>query len=59
LKPTIDFQTGIDLGRRGRLSENDILIFGALGGFVHADLDYAFGDDVDGVGGNAGMRVSW
>jgi hypothetical protein len=37
---TIDFQSGIDLGKRGLLSENDILIFGALGGFVHADLDY-------------------
>jgi outer membrane autotransporter protein len=37
---TIDFQSGIDLGKRGLLSENDILVFGALGGFVHADLDY-------------------
>ncbi len=37
---TIDFQSGIDLGRRGLLSENDILVFGALGGFVHSDLDY-------------------
>ncbi|MGZ8400280.1 MAG: autotransporter outer membrane beta-barrel domain-containing protein, partial [Methyloceanibacter sp.] len=37
---TIDFQTGIDLGKRGLFSDNDILVFGALGGFVHADLDY-------------------
>jgi hypothetical protein len=37
---TIDFQTGIDLGKRGLLSDNDILVFGALGGFIHADLDY-------------------
>jgi autotransporter-like protein/autochaperone domain-containing protein len=37
---TIDFQSGIDLGKRGLLSENDILVFGALGGFVHSDLDY-------------------
>jgi outer membrane autotransporter protein len=37
---TADFQGGLDLGRRGLLSDNDILIFGALGGFVHADLDY-------------------
>ena len=37
---TVDFQGGIDLGKRGLLSDNDILVFGALGGFVHADLDY-------------------
>jgi outer membrane autotransporter protein len=37
---TIDFQSGVDLGKRGLLSENDILVFGALGGFVHSDLDY-------------------
>jgi autotransporter-like protein/autochaperone domain-containing protein len=37
---TIDFQSGIDLGKRGLLSDNDILVFGALGGFVHSDLDY-------------------
>ena len=37
---TIDFQGGIDLGKRGLCSDNDILVFGALGGFVHADLDY-------------------
>jgi autotransporter family porin len=37
---TIDFQMGVHLGKRGLLSENDILVFGALGGFVHADLDY-------------------
>ena len=37
---TVDFQGGLDLGKRGLLSDNDILVFGALGGFVHADLDY-------------------
>jgi Autochaperone Domain Type 1 len=36
---TVDFQMGLDLGKRGLLSDNDILVFGALGGFVHADLD--------------------
>jgi hypothetical protein len=113
---TVDFQSGIDLGKRGLLSDNDILVFGALGGFIHSDLDYdailwgnltddnqatlvssgttfkleddlqdvwgevsagvnffnpsantsvfakvdvTFGDDLDGVGGKAGMRVSW
>jgi autotransporter family porin len=37
---TIDVQGGIDLGKRGLLADNDILIFGALGGFIHSDLDY-------------------
>jgi outer membrane autotransporter protein len=37
---TIDFQSGIDLGKRGLLSDNDILVFGALGGFIHSDLNY-------------------
>ena len=26
---------------------------------VFAKLDVTFGDDVDGVGGKAGLRVSW
>jgi hypothetical protein len=26
---------------------------------VFAKLDVTFGDDIDGVGGKAGMRVSW
>jgi len=26
---------------------------------VFAKLDVTFGDDVEGVGGKAGMRVSW
>jgi autotransporter family porin len=37
---TVDFQSGIDLGKRGLFADNDILVFGALGGFVHSDLDY-------------------
>jgi hypothetical protein len=37
---TVDFQSGIDLGKRGLFSDNDILVFGALGGFIHSDLDY-------------------
>ncbi|MGV1013904.1 MAG: autotransporter domain-containing protein [Methyloceanibacter sp.] len=36
----IDFQLGLDLGKRDFLSDGDILVFGMLGGFVHADLDY-------------------
>jgi len=37
---TIDFQTGLDLGKRDVLSQGDALVFGVLGGFVHGDLDY-------------------
>ena len=64
---TIDFQVGLDLGRRDVLGSGDILVFGALGGFVHGDLDYdqiARGFDLSGgqVGGyatylNGGMFV--
>ena len=55
---TVDFQGGLDLGKRGLLSDNDILVFGALGGVVHADLDYdalasAFTYDGGQVGGYA------
>ncbi|MEZ5828410.1 MAG: autotransporter domain-containing protein [Hyphomicrobiales bacterium] len=37
---TMDFQMGIDLGKRDLLSQGDILVFGLLGGFVQASLDY-------------------
>ena len=37
---TMDFQMGIDLGKRDLLSQGDALVFGLLGGFVHGDLDY-------------------
>ncbi|MGV1013437.1 MAG: autotransporter domain-containing protein [Methyloceanibacter sp.] len=36
----IDFQMGLDLGHRGLFASDDILVFGLLGGFVGADLDY-------------------
>jgi len=36
----IDFQTGLDLGKRDFLATGDILVFGMLGGFVDANLDY-------------------
>ncbi|MGH6791417.1 MAG: autotransporter domain-containing protein [Methyloceanibacter sp.] len=54
----IDFQMGLDLGKRDLLSQGDILVFGMLGGFVGADLDYnqlARGFDFEGgqVGGYA------
>ena len=37
---TMDFQTGLDLGKRDVLSQGDALVFGVLGGFVQANLDY-------------------
>jgi autotransporter family porin len=57
---TIDFQSGIDLGKRGLLAENDILSFGALGGFVHADLDYdAINRAFDYQGGQVGGYATY
>jgi hypothetical protein len=48
------------LGKRGLLSENDILIFGALGGFVHSDLDYdAITRAFDYQGGQAGGYATY
>jgi Autotransporter beta-domain/Autochaperone Domain Type 1 len=37
---TIDFQVGVDMGKRDVLTGGDALVFGLLGGFVHGDLDY-------------------
>jgi len=37
---TMDFQMGLDLGKRDVLSQGDALVFGMLGGFVQANLDY-------------------
>ena len=50
----MDFQMGLDVGKRGLLSEDDILVFGPLGGFVHADLDY---DAVDRAFDFSGAQV--
>ncbi|MBM3545058.1 MAG: autotransporter outer membrane beta-barrel domain-containing protein [Alphaproteobacteria bacterium] len=36
----LDWQMGLDLGHRDLLSPGDILVFGVLGGFVGAGLDY-------------------
>jgi len=57
---TIDFQGGIDFGKRGLLSDNDILVFGALGGFIHADLDYdALNRAFDYEGGQVGGYATY
>jgi len=36
----LDWQMGLDLGHRDLLAPGDILVFGVLGGFVGAGLDY-------------------
>ncbi|MGH6735049.1 MAG: autotransporter domain-containing protein [Methyloceanibacter sp.] len=36
----MDFQMGLDLGKRDLLAPGDILVFGVLGGFIEASLDY-------------------
>ena len=57
---TIDFQSGLDLGRRGLLSDNDILVFGALGGYIHSDLDYdAISRQFDFNGGQVGGYATY
>jgi Autotransporter beta-domain/Autochaperone Domain Type 1 len=37
---TLDFQVGVDMGKRDVWGQGDALVFGLLGGFVHGDLDY-------------------
>jgi len=37
---TIDFQMGIDFGKKDFFSQGDALVFGLLGGFVHGGLNY-------------------
>jgi autotransporter family porin len=55
-----DFQMGLDLGTRGLLSDNDLLVFGALGGFVHANLDYDSIDrQFDFTGGQVGGYATY
>ena len=57
---TMDFQMGIDLGKRDLLSQGDILVFGMLGGFVHADLDYdAINRAFDFSGGQVGAYATY
>jgi outer membrane autotransporter protein len=57
---TMDFQMGLDLGTRDLLSPGDILVFGLLGGFIQADLDY---DDIlrefDFDGGQVGAYATY
>jgi len=57
---TIDFQVGIDMGTRDLLSAGDVLVFGMLGGFVHADLDYdQLARQFDFSGGQVGAYATY
>ena len=56
----MDFQMGLDLGKRDLLSQGDVLVFGMLGGFVQADLDYdAILRNFDFSGGQVGAYATY
>jgi outer membrane autotransporter protein len=57
---TFDVQMGLDLGRNDLLSPGDIVMFGVLGGYVHADLDYGhIGSAFDFTGGEVGSYAMY
>jgi len=56
----VDFQMGFDLGKQGVLSPDDYLIFGLLGGFFNADLDYdKVGSKFEYNGGQVGAYATY
>ncbi|MGH6735654.1 MAG: autotransporter outer membrane beta-barrel domain-containing protein [Methyloceanibacter sp.] len=56
----MDFQMGLDLGKRDLLSPGDILVFGVLGGFVEASLDYnSIVREFDFNGGQVGAYATY
>ncbi len=57
---TIDFQVGVDMGKRDALTQGDALVFGLLGGFVHGDLDYdALARNFNFDGGQVGAYATY
>jgi autotransporter-like protein/autochaperone domain-containing protein len=57
---TIDFQVGVDMGKRDVWGQGDALVFGLLGGFVHGDLDYdALVRNFDFDGGQVGAYATY
>ncbi len=55
-----NLQGGIDFGKKGVLTEGDALVFGALGGWVHGDLDYDhLVRQFDMEGGEAGAYATY
>jgi len=56
----IDFQVGMDFGKRDFWSQGDALVFGLLGGFVHGDLDYhALARNFNFDGGQVGAYATY
>jgi Autotransporter beta-domain/Autochaperone Domain Type 1 len=57
---TLDFQVGVDLGKRDALTQGDALVFGLLGGLVHGDLDYdALARNFNFGGGQVGVYATY
>ncbi|WP_108681155.1 hypothetical protein [Methyloceanibacter sp. wino2] len=57
---TVDLQMGVDMGRYDVLSEGDVLVFGVLGGFVGAGLDYdSLADSFNFSGGQVGAYATY
>ena len=55
----MDFQAGIDFGQRDFLAPRDALIFGVLGGYVDANLDYQMGSKFNFAGGQIGGYATY
>lgn len=57
---TVDLQMGADMGQYDVVSEGDVLIFGVLGGFVGAGLDYdGLADSFNFSGGQVGAYATY
>lgn len=57
---TVDLQMGVDMGKYDVLSEGDVLVFGVLGGFVGAGLDYdSLADSFNFSGGQVGAYATY
>ena len=57
---TLDFQAGVDMGKRDVMSQGDALVFGLLGGFVHGDLNYdTLARQFDFDGGQVGVYATY
>ncbi|ODR97478.1 hypothetical protein AUC70_00130 [Methyloceanibacter stevinii] len=57
---TVDLQMGVDMGKYDVLSEGDVLVFGVLGGFVGAGLDYdSVADSFNFSGGQVGAYATY
>ena len=55
----LDFEAGIDFGERSLIADGDALIFGVLGGYVDANLDYQMVRNFDFAGGQIGGYATY